>query len=447
MRMSDDVVKISVIMPVHNTQDYLREALDCLVKQTFTDFEVIIVDDGSTDASPQIISDYCNKYDNFCSIRIENAQGAGNARNVGFLQAKGDYSIFLDSDDIFLPEMLDKAYDAAITNDVDLVIFGFNYLYGSSKAYCNNTSFYEKYIPEYPFLYNPKEFPYTLLMTLATPWNKLVKTDFLKKTGIQFQNIKNANDLFFVFSISLVADRIYFIDEPLLDYRHQRPGNLSEERYKRKSFLHEAFDGVFGFLKKIDITEKNIQYVYNLAMQYCYRAFSSLGEYGRKTFAEELKNIYFPKWNIYQFKKEYFFSDASFYFIQCIKNDKEPMNYFDCLLETGGDYMSLYVDDAHKNYKKIALWGAGRLGQDCLSFFERNNIKIDALIDQSQDKIGSEIKGYMVQSWNEVKESVDIVLITNSKWYSGIKESVGDNVEVVDLMHKLEFMRDEYGNE
>ena len=99
-------IKISVIIPVYNVEKYLRECLESILNQTFQDFEIICVDDGSTDRSLDILQEYKRKDDRFVILQQRHA-GAGAARNHGLKLAEGKYIQFLDSDDYFEPTLLE----------------------------------------------------------------------------------------------------------------------------------------------------------------------------------------------------------------------------------------------------------------------------------------------------------------------------------------------------
>ena len=103
---------ISVIIPVYNVAPWLKECLDSVLNQTFRDMEIIIVDDGSTDSSPEIIKEYAEKDNRIIAIRKENG-GLGSARNVALKMAKGEYIAFVDSDDKIHPEVYTKLYEKA----------------------------------------------------------------------------------------------------------------------------------------------------------------------------------------------------------------------------------------------------------------------------------------------------------------------------------------------
>ena len=114
---------ISVIIPVYNMGPWLRDCLESVLAQTFTSFECILVDDGSTDDSPQICDHYAKKDDRFRVIHKANG-GLSSARNAGLDDAAGEYIAFVDSDDVILPDYLKILYEALHQNDADMSICG-----------------------------------------------------------------------------------------------------------------------------------------------------------------------------------------------------------------------------------------------------------------------------------------------------------------------------------
>ncbi len=117
-----DPPEISVIVPVYNTEDYLRQCLDSLSAQTMENIEIIVVDDGSTDRSPKICDEYAEKDPRMIVIHRENG-GLSAARNSGLDIAQGEYVLFVDSDDWVEPDFCKVPLDAARQTGADLVIF------------------------------------------------------------------------------------------------------------------------------------------------------------------------------------------------------------------------------------------------------------------------------------------------------------------------------------
>ncbi len=117
--------KVSVIVPVYNTECYLKECLDSLVHQTLQEIQIVIIDDGSTDSSPAIIGEYAAKYpEKILAIRQENG-GQGKARNAAFACCTGEYIGFLDSDDYAKPDMFEKMYARAARENLDCAACGY----------------------------------------------------------------------------------------------------------------------------------------------------------------------------------------------------------------------------------------------------------------------------------------------------------------------------------
>ena len=112
---------ISVIIPVYNCEEYLETCVDSIQNQTFTDFEIILVDDGSPDNSGKICDILAEKYNNIIALHQEN-QGQAAARNNGVKIAHGEWLHFVDSDDLIHPQMLQSLYSAAIKNNVKLAM-------------------------------------------------------------------------------------------------------------------------------------------------------------------------------------------------------------------------------------------------------------------------------------------------------------------------------------
>lgn len=111
---------ISVIVPVYNVEEYLEECLESIKRQTYTDIEVILVNDGSTDRSKEICERYCEKDSRFKLVNQEN-KGLSGARNRGMLESKGEFISFVDSDDVLKEDMLDQLMKQMTSEDIDIV--------------------------------------------------------------------------------------------------------------------------------------------------------------------------------------------------------------------------------------------------------------------------------------------------------------------------------------
>ncbi|UTY38326.1 glycosyltransferase [Allocoprobacillus halotolerans] len=173
-------IKVSVIVPIYNVEEYLEECLMSLVKQTLEGIEVLMIDDGSTDHSAFIAKRFEEKYSNFHYFYKENG-GLGNARNYAIPYVKGEYLIFLDSDDVVPEYAYEKMYNLAIKTGNDMII-GNVKRFNSTKVWdsgLHKKVFDDAY--EHTHILEKPELVYD-----TTSWNKLFKTSFYKKIIFSF---------------------------------------------------------------------------------------------------------------------------------------------------------------------------------------------------------------------------------------------------------------------
>lgn len=220
------MIKLSVIIPVYNTEKYLPKCLDSLFRQKFTDFEVICVDDGSTDNSLDILA----LYKNITVIKQTN-KGSGVARNTGLQQAKGEYVLFMDSDDWLVDDALEKLIYAVKNSNLDILIFG-GKTYSKGKLRIGSYSankIPKKYLNH---VFNKNEFKNEIFKFPSTSWTKLYKRDFLIKNHIHFQEIFVGQDQLFFVNSMLKAERISVLAENLYCYWKKRPGSVTANKKK-----------------------------------------------------------------------------------------------------------------------------------------------------------------------------------------------------------------------
>ena len=187
------MTKLSIIIPVFNTDEkYLRECLDSVIRQTMQEIEIICVNDGSTDGSLDILNEYSKKDSRIIVIDKENA-GVSVARNYGIDRASGEYIMFLDSDDYFLPEACQTVYETVCAENSDLGIFG----HFTKKG---------KRIKPIPIA-NSNTF-----MDYINVWNKIFKTSFLRETILDFRmELLRQKILFFLMMYTLIIRKFHIL--------------------------------------------------------------------------------------------------------------------------------------------------------------------------------------------------------------------------------------------
>jgi glycosyltransferase involved in cell wall biosynthesis len=213
--------RVSLIVPVYNVAQYLKKALKSVEQQTFEDFEVIIVNDGSTDECPSIIDDFSRKTTKKLTVINQKNSGVSVARNRGIDASCGKYIAFMDSDDYIEKNFLSKMYKTAVTDDADIVCCNFNHYYPKNKL----KLFFP--IASAPGIYTKHKALKKLILDIGLhffAWNKLYKSSLFKKNGIRFydiyfEDVATAPRLFYH------AEKIVVLGDALYNYTY-RPSSI-----------------------------------------------------------------------------------------------------------------------------------------------------------------------------------------------------------------------------
>lgn len=210
----------SIISPVYNTSAYLNKFLDTVINQGFSDFELILVDDGSTDDSLKICRESAEK-DNRIAVITQQNQGAGAARNRGIEKAKGEYLLFFDSDDYVDTSALETLHYALKDRSPEILIFGAKWVsFSGSEEETAKTEL----IPEKLELNTERECrdKFCTLMfssVLNPPWNKAYRRDFIMSNKLRFSDTRRAQDAFFNMDCFRKLKSLYTISDALYYYR------------------------------------------------------------------------------------------------------------------------------------------------------------------------------------------------------------------------------------
>lgn len=228
---------VSVIIPVYNMEKYIEKCIESVLNQTFREFEVLLIDDGSTDSSGEICDRYAES-NNQIHVFHQNNQGLSAARNTGIAMAQGEYICFVDSDDIVSEEYLTILYDNALYFHADVVWCKFQ------KFYSENELKENEYLNRLGKIQNKRELWYKLSTTgagsqgveIIVAWNKLIKNSLCKK--LQFPIGKWHEDEFFVNDLLKFASDCVEIDIPLYYYRQRADSIVGENNRFDVRHLH-----------------------------------------------------------------------------------------------------------------------------------------------------------------------------------------------------------------
>lgn len=288
---------LSIIVPVYNVEPYLSECLDSILGQTFTDFEVLLIDDGSTDGSSALCDNYAEKDGRIRCFHKENG-GHMSARQTGFRQATGKYIAFVDSDDWIDPAMYNRMCRCAVESDPDIVCCNYTAATPEKQierqdvcppGFYNRKQLEEKVWPR--MLFSGTFFHYGVSPSLC---NKLFRKSLLEKYLFQVPlSLKLGEDGLAVYGCLLEASSAYFLSESFYYYRSSGSSlthTMDSGRLAENHLLFDTYD------KLIDLTahpcmEKQLLYYYVyqclLTLPPVFRTMQSTGVNFKKLFLEE----------------------------------------------------------------------------------------------------------------------------------------------------------------
>lgn len=297
---------ISVIIPIHNIEAHLRQCLDSVLAQTWQDMEVICIDDGSTDATPTILAEYAQADARIRVFSQENS-GPGVARNRGLDQASGAYVIFLDSDDWFEPNLLERMLHTLQANQADLVICRcVEFDTHTGKEYPSEWTLKTKYL--HGDCFAPTEVAnYLFQFTYGMPWDKLYSRKLLRESGIRFPALGNSEDLAFVFPSILAAKRICICREVLVHHRINRSGSVSNSRVRQPEAPFIAFQIVRQYLYDHGLYSLYEQSFMNWAMEFFTWHISSMDDKEiQRKYQHKLQTDWAPVLNFQKFPVSFY---------------------------------------------------------------------------------------------------------------------------------------------
>jgi glycosyltransferase involved in cell wall biosynthesis len=301
---------ISVIVPVYNVEAFLPNCLESIAAQSLTDFEVILVDDGSTDASGRVCDDFCARDHRFSVIHQAN-QGASGARNTGLKEAKGDYIYFIDGDDYLAPDTLEVLY-TALSSGYDLSMIDFE------KTCQLDTDFECGHIGETAVTHSVETgrgMIETMLGSFSEDsikacvvWNKLYPKSLIQ--GLSYKDISDSEDVDFNYRVYLRVGKLIHIKQPLYFYMQRTDSitgdsnNQSQRYYNRLEVYHDM----------LDVTDSSDACLRGLVLKKLYRTVLSSRHYLKNTSRELVAKDLYSK--IFSETRDEFYHNRTIAFIE-----------------------------------------------------------------------------------------------------------------------------------
>lgn len=288
--------KVSIIVPIYNSEKYLINCLDSLVNQTLDNIEIILINDGSTDSSLDIIKRYAKKYSNIVYFDRKN-EGIGVSRNFGIEKSKGKYIAFVDSDDYVSINFAKNMYDFCEENNLDVAVCDY---YKVNEGNKNIEEIFDFGIT------NVQKSKDLILKVNYSPWNKLYKKDMLIKNNITFPTNLKYEDMPFVFKSLISSKNIGKFNEPLNYYiiHNNSETTIMDKRvydiFEILKMINSYYDGHDKYLEYL-----NIRTIFIYTIQQRYQKNRKLrNDFINKAFI--YLNETFPNW-----KKSYYFKERN----------------------------------------------------------------------------------------------------------------------------------------
>ena len=223
-------IKVSIILPVYNSENYLTNTIESIINQTFKDFELILINDGSTDSSGKICNDFCDK-DNRIKVIHKDNGGICDARNTGLKIAKGEYLAFCDHDDIYHHDLLEVSYSLGIKYDADIVKFGryTKFIEEEKEIKVTQTLFESKFYDRNAIKSN--YFSFRMNEMFDCVWDSLFRRTLIKEHSLVFNTMYKSGqeDIDFNSNVVSFANSIVSTSKPLYDHNLRKGFSTSSK--------------------------------------------------------------------------------------------------------------------------------------------------------------------------------------------------------------------------
>lgn len=413
--------KISVVIPMFNSEKYISECLDSVISQSLDDIEIICIDDGSTDDTTKIVRHYM-EINKFITLVEQTNHGAGFARNIGINLAQGKYVAFIDSDDFFYHrDVLLHMFKCACENDSELC--------GANLIYYENGCYHQECMK--PYLTNQCDMKFYDMQDIYGFTRFIYRIDFLRDNGLVFPETSFFEDPIFLLNVMLKASKISSICDVAYVYRYMHGDRI----YNGKE-IETWLIGIKYCLEKA--RDHNLEKLYYLRFE----GFCS-SPYFLKILCKATDMIE----TVWDLINDIYEIDVNWLGKDCLRITKEYVN-------------AILVDalTAHNNVMehcnragKVLIYGAGKVGTQFLELYNNliNNI-CGIAVTNVDDVTPHQIGGVLVKSifsYNDIKDEVLVIVAVGERYKKEVNEvllSNGyNNVENIDihLLNKAKSLR------
>lgn len=397
---------ISIIVPVYNVEKYLEECLESILQQDFLEYEVICVNDCSTDSSAEILKKYEIEYNQIKVIEHPKNMGLSAARNTAMKHAAGKYIMFVDSDDMIVPNILGELYETAELNQLDILYFERLFLYdgiSEKKSSYRKTGIVNSYKENVCtgrelFCYLIENKQYT-----AVVWRQFFRRDFLLGNNFTFQNGIVHEDMVFSFLCAMKANRVLYIDKEFYIYR-QRPNSIVHTYNDQKAkSLFWILINIFTYWNANEFTQEE-NHAIATYFQQLYNYYQRCRDYCTENVEMEFGS----------------YAEKALYRILNEKKENE-----------GNKWLTLSQNQIKEIRKaqNVIVYGAGKASKEIITILKNNNITINLIAVENVIENPGLFCGIKVTDYRMLeayKDNSVIIIGVSRKYSNGIKEMLSE---------------------
>lgn len=390
--------KVSIIIPVYNVEEYLKECLDSVINQTLKDIEIVCVNDCSTDNSLDILEEYAKNDGRIVIIQNEKNSGLSYSRNVGIKAAQGEYIQFLDSDDYLLEDTVELFYGISKENNLDILKSGYllyNVMRGTViRVEGNNLD----------GIYTGKELLFEMEKNRIRQWQawiNFIKREFILENKLKFYDNILHEDLLFTYELCLHAQRSMYVPECKYVYR-KRPLSITTVE-KTSKHLYGYILSMSEVLKKGFGNSDSLKFKY-ATMAYFARMYRN-GQSIRKQIESEI--------------------DTSAW-------EQDVVLLYNMLFQTSIntylDFSALHANlDKITSYDKVFIYGAGKAAEELVRTLQNNDVIIDGVAVTDVNKSNKALFGHKVHNiddYLEYKNEALVLVAITPKYVDDVLQSL-----------------------
>ena len=336
--------KVSIVIPVYNSEEYLSKTIESLLKQTHENLEIICVNDGSSDGSINILNKFAATDPRLIVIDKDN-EGPSRARNIGIQRATGDFLMFVDSDDFMVRSALKQLVTAAEQSSAEVVVFGIDEYHDDTHRYFPMHHAVVKGKIPAGTVFDPRTIDNFFVYMVGFTVNKLYRMSYFKELGVEFPTIGAHEDMPFTYAATAPAHRMFFLDKVLYHYRRERAeGSRSDNTEEQYQHMLKALECMRAELERLGIFEDYERDFENYVAHMCCWKFGSIFRKPRRQFYDTIHDGWLESIGALGHEDSYFFDKHTRKFINSVQNE----TYVD-LVEDHAERISKELEEVYNS--------------------------------------------------------------------------------------------------